>query len=143
MPGPSTIADIFGGNIAEGVAKIISLFKVDPNLALQHQEDVIKIQAEMQGKILDSANAEIQAAAEVIKAEANSQSWLPRNVRPLLLLLWGSAITVNIMAAIFAHFTRAAFSPLVLDPWVYKLTALGFTGYVAGRTWEKVTGMDK
>jgi hypothetical protein len=32
--------------------------------------------------------------------------------------------------------------PFPLDPWLYKLTAIGFTGYVTARTWEKVANSD-
>lgn len=139
----SILTNLLGGNIADSVAKILSLFKVDPNVAAQHAADLAKIQADLQEKILDNATAEMNAAADVIKAEAQSQSWLPRNVRPLLLLLWGAGITVNVIVTIFAHyFHDASITPLVLDPWVYKLTAIGFTGYVTARTWEKVTDSD-
>jgi hypothetical protein len=133
------LADLFGGNIADGVAKIISLFKVDPNLALQHQGELEKIQADLVTKQVDAAITEMNAASEIIKAEAQSQSWLPRNVRPLLLLLWGLAITFNACIPIIARFWLPNLQPFPLDPWVYKLTAIGFTGYVTARTWEKVT----
>ncbi len=137
------ITDIIGGSVTDGVAKIISLFKVDPNLALEKSTELQKIQAEMQGKVQDAISQEIQSAAEIIKAEATSQSWLARNVRPLLLLLWGCCISVNVVAAIVARFYVSDFQPIPLDPWVYKLTAIGFTGYVTARTWEKVTNSDK
>lgn len=133
------LASLFGGNIADGVAKIISLFKVDPNLALQHQGALEKIQAEIVSQQLAAATNEMSAAAEVIKAEAQSQSWLPRNVRPLLLLFWGLAITFNACVPIVSRFWVPGLQPLPLDPWVYKLTAIGYTGYVTARTWEKVS----
>lgn len=131
------LANIFGGNVADGVAKIISLFKVDPNLALQHQGEVEKIQAAMVTQQLAAAGEEMKAAAEIIKAEAQSQSWLPRNVRPLLLLLWGLSITFNAVVPIIARFWLPGLQPFPFDPWVYKLTAIGFTGYVTARTVEK------
>jgi hypothetical protein len=42
----ASVTDIIGGSITDGVAKIISLFKVDPNLALQHQTELEKIRLE-------------------------------------------------------------------------------------------------
>lgn len=138
----TSLTNALGGNLAEGVAKIIQLFKVDPTVALQNQTELQKIQLEMQEKLEDSITAEIQASAEVIKAEAQSQSWLPRNVRPLALLFWSAAITLNVVIAIFAHFYNPTWTPVPLDPWVYKLTAIGFTGYVTARTWEKLKNAD-
>lgn len=138
-----TLQDMIGGNVAEGIAKIISLFKVDPNVALQHQTDIAKLQQEITLKSMDAFNSEMQASATIITAEAQSQSWLPRNVRPLLLLLWGLAITFNALVPVVARFWIPGLTPFPLDPWVYKLTAIGFTGYVTARTWEKVTDTDK
>lgn len=136
------LAELFGGNIAEGVAKIISLFHVDPNLAAANAEKLAEIQASLVAKQMDAAQTEMNAAASIITAEANSQSWLPRNVRPLLLLLWGLAITFNAIIPVVARFWVPGLQPFPLDPWVYKLTAIGFTGYVTARTWEKVTDKD-
>jgi Holin of 3TMs, for gene-transfer release len=143
LPILDKIASVMGGNIADGVASIIRLFKVDPNLALQHQSELAKIQADLQGKMMDAVTAEINQGGEIIKAEAQSQSWLPRNVRPLLLLLWGLTITFNALVPLLARFWVPLLTPIPLDPWVYKLTAIGFTGYVTARTWEKVTDNDK
>jgi hypothetical protein len=136
------ISSLIGGSIGDAFQKIMSVFKVDPTVALQSRTDIEKIQLELQGKLQDAVSNEISQAADVIKAEATSQSWLPRNVRPLLLLFWGVAITFNEVVPIIARFWIPTIQPLVLDPWVFKLTAIGFTGYVTARTWEKVTDKD-
>lgn len=141
-----TIASAMGGNIAEGVAKIIGLFKIDPTIALSKQVELQEIQLKMTADAAAAAAAQVQAqitaGADIIKAEANSQSWLPRNVRPLLLLLWGCMITLNALVPVIARFWMPSLQPFQLDAWIYKLTAIGFTGYVTARTWEKVTGTD-
>lgn len=136
------IQSIIGGNVADAFAKVVSVFKVDPTVALEKKTEIDKIQLETQNKIQDALTAEVENAASIIKAEAQSQSWLPRNVRPLLLLLWGLAITMNAFVPIIARFWIPDFQPFALDPWVYKLTAIGFTGYVAFRSAEKITNKD-
>lgn len=145
MPVLDTITNLVGGSVTDGVAKIIGLFKVDPTVALSKQTEIEEIKLQMAGKLQDAISNEITQAAEVIKAEAQSQSWLPRNARPLLLLLWGCLITVNYLLPLLAHFWPgfATMQPLALPDWLYKLTAIGFTGYVTARTWEKVTDTDK
>ena len=109
---------------------------------MQKQTEIQEIQLQLQGKLQDALSNEITEAANVIKAEATSQSWLPRNVRPILLLLWGLVITFNEIVPIIGRFWIPGIQALPLDPWVYKLTAIGFTGYVTARTWEKVTNSD-
>lgn len=137
------LSSLIGGSIGDAFAKIVGCFKVDPTVALEKQAEITKIQLELQSKVEDAVSNEITQAGEIIKAEANSQSWLPRNVRPLLLLLWGLAITFNAIIPTIARFWIPDLPPPVpLDPWVYKLTAIGFTGYVTARTWEKVTDSD-
>lgn len=136
------IANLIGGSIGDAFQKIMSVFKVDPTVALQSRTDIEKIQLELQSKLQDALSNEITQSAEVIKAEAASQSWLPRNVRPLLLLFWGIVITVNQLVPIVARFWIPGLMPFPVDPWVYKLTGIGFTGYVTARTWEKVTNSD-
>jgi VIT1/CCC1 family predicted Fe2+/Mn2+ transporter len=133
---------LIGGSIGEAFAKIMGVFKVDPTKAMEAQTEIEKIKLELAGKLQDAVGQEIQSSAEIIKAEAQSQSWLPRNVRPLLLLLWGLAITFNALVPVIARFWIPGLQPFAMDPWVYKLTAIGFTGYVTARTWEKCTNSE-
>lgn len=136
------LKSFIGENIGDAFAKIVAAFKVPPEKALEAKVETDKIQAELTAKVIDQVSTEIQSAAAIIKAEAGSQSWLPRNVRPLLLLLWGVTITANIFVPIVARFWIPAIQPLIVPDWVYKLTAIGFTGYVTARTWEKVKDAD-
>jgi hypothetical protein len=136
------LTDIFAGNIGDTVAKIVSLFKLSPEQAAEKQVELQKLTQELIEKQIDAAQTEMEAAKSVIIAEAQSQSWLPRNVRPLLLLLWGLLITVNYFAAVVSQFIRIPFTPVSLPDWLYKLVAIGYTGYVGFRTWEKLSDKD-
>ena len=126
--------------LASPIAKIIE--RVIPDKAAQDAAKAQLAETLAAGDIQQSI-VEAQSAATIIQAEAQSQSWLPLNVRPLLLLLWGLLITFNFVVPIIARLWVRDLQPLTLDPWVYKLTAIGFTGYVTARTWEKVTDSDK
>jgi hypothetical protein len=137
------LTDIIGGSVGDAFAKIVGAFKVPPEKVLESQTELAKIQADLTGKLQDAISTEITQAGEIIKAEAGSQSWLPRNVRPLLLLLWGLTITGNALVPLIAKFWVPDLTAIPLDPWIYKLTAIGFTGYVTARTWEKVKDSDQ
>lgn len=136
------LESLIGGSVGDAFAKIMSVFKVPPEQVLQSQTEIEKIKLDLAGKLQDAVTSEIQTSADVIKAEAQSQSWLPRNVRPLLLLVWGTLISFNYFIPLIAKLFKVDIPPVVLDPWVFKLTAIGFTGYVTARTWEKVTNTD-
>jgi hypothetical protein len=147
----SFIANILGGNALVGVSKVIDSIrgkspedaaKLDA-LKQQYAADFAQAEIALKQETLKSYDAEVQASAGIITTEAKSQSWLARNVRPLLLLIWGVTISVFAIYNAIAHWQDPKFVPLALDAWVYKLTAIGFTGYVTARTWEKVTNSDK
>lgn len=144
-----SIADIFGGSVVKGVSDLIGQFHLSPEKKAEMQEavnansaELAKAQLAMEAKLQDSITNEVTQSAEIIKAEAGSQSWLPRNVRPLLLLLWGAAISFNAFVPIFGQFFSTTIHPVALDPWVYKLTIVGYTGYVGFRSLEKIKNSD-
>lgn len=125
--------------IVPALSGIIDRLIPDKAAAAQAKAQLAQMQASGE---LSLATQQITSGASVITSEATSQSWLPRNVRPLLLLLWGCIITFNVLVPVFARLWLPTLQPLSLDPWIYKLTAIGFTGYVTARTWEKVTNSD-
>jgi hypothetical protein len=139
---------ILGGNIGDLFSKIVGTFKLSPEKAAELEQAkeansvaLQKMQSDLDAKAQDILATEVESAASIIKIEAQSQSWLPRNVRPLLLLCWGAAITFNALVPVIARYWFPGLQPLQLDPWVYKLTAIGYTGYVGFRSVEKL--MDK
>ena len=138
------LSSIIGGNVASFVKDAIGAFKLDPAKKAEYQAAVdenaallAQKQLEIEGKLQDAISTEIQSAADIIKAEAGSQSWLPRNVRPFLLLVWGLTIAANALLPLIARVTGRAIEPVVLDSWLYQLTAIGFTGYVTARSFDK------
>ncbi len=142
--------NIFGGGLGALVKSTVGAFKLDPEKKAEFQAAIDansalieQKQLELQGKLQDAVSQEVQASADIIKTEAQSQSWLPRNVRPLLLLMWGSLITFNFVAPMIAHLFHTPIEPLTLDPWVYRLTIIGYTGYISMRSLEKVLNADK
>lgn len=80
---------------------------------------------------LDAQWAETQAG--VIKAETQSESWMARNWRPILMLTFTFIIAWNfILAPIFS--VEAVGVPESM----WELLKLGIGGYVVGRSCEKI-----
>ena len=81
---------------------------------------------------MDQDNEELKGAVKIITAEAQGDSWLQRNWRPLL-MLWFAGL-------VGAHWL--GFTPSNLpEPTVLKLLSIvqvGVGGYVMGRSAEKV-----
>jgi hypothetical protein len=86
------------------------------------------------------AATELQGAIDIILAEAQGESWLQRNWRPLLMLMCIAIITNNF---ILAPYLGAIFSwkvVLEMPDALWELLKIGTGGYIVGRSVEK--GLD-
>ncbi len=100
--------------------------------AVEDKDEAARIKARLQEMVLSGQMKEIEEAAAVIRAEANGDSWLQRNWRPMLMCLFGVIIGNNyIIVPLFG--TPAADIP----PDMWELLKLGVGGYVVGRSVEK------
>lgn len=126
------LADIFGGNITEGVAKIISLFHVDPSLAAANAEKLAEIQAEIVSKQVDAAKAEVEAAARNIQADAASGDKFTQRARPSFMYIIELILFWNyIVAPLLGRQVLSLPDPLF---WLFGSAILGYTG---ARSWDK------
>lgn len=92
----------------------------------------LEIQARMQEALIAN-QAQIEAAAtEVIKAEAEGESWLQRNWRPLTMMIFVALIVARWTGHTAPGITEA------LELRLLGLIEIGLGGYVIGRSVEKV-----
>lgn len=129
------LTKIFGnpGEILGGVKDIIGSFVTDPNKKLEAELALAKLESDFQGKLLDADVEFAKAQSEVLKAEAQSASWLARNWRPITMLVFVFIIAYNyIFAQIFS------LKMLTIEAEMWALLKLGIGGYVIGRSAEKM-----
>jgi hypothetical protein len=107
-------------------------------IALQTiQEDVVK-------SVMQHVEAIVASQAAVIIAEANSDSWLAKNWRPLIMVgCFGVILEWNFVLApigtwISALFGGPVFPVLPTPPELWSLLKLGLGGYVGLRSTEKI-----
>lgn len=100
--------------------------------AVPDKDQAAAIKAALQTKMLDGSFKELEQAASIIRAEAQGGSWLQRNWRPLLMVLFGVIIANNYLVVPLFGTPSAAIPP---DMWA--LLKLGIGGYVVGRSAEK------
>lgn len=100
--------------------------------AVEDKDQATAIKARLNELALSGSLKELESAAKIIVAEAQGDSWLQRNWRPLLMVMFGVIIANNyIVVPIFN--TPAADIP----PDMWDLLKLGLGGYVVGRSVEK------
>lgn len=85
--------------------------------------------------VMEHANAIEQAAADIVKAEAQSQHWLAANWRPLTMLVFVGLIVARWTGYTAPGMTEAEYLS------VYDLIKIGLGGYVIGRSAEKIVPM--
>lgn len=100
--------------------------------AVEDKDEAARIKARLQEMVLTGQMKEIEAAAQVIVAEAQGDSWLQRNWRPLLMCLFGVIVANNY---IVHPWFGVPMLPLPPDMW--ELLKIGVGGYVVGRSVEK------
>lgn len=140
------LQDLIGGSITDGVAKIISLFKVDPNLAAQHAADLEKINADLQTQILNGVSQMSVAQNDVNKVEAANPKIFIAGWRPFIGWVCGSGLATTFIVAPLATFIAALFGKTIVFPQLDMGTLLtcllGMLGLGGMRTFEKISGVN-
>jgi len=125
------LAKLFGG-AAGGVAEKIS------NIIAKHtfsKEDRAKFENEMTKVFIEAENEMQQNVTERWKTDMNSDSWLSKNVRPLVLIF----LVASTVLIVFIDAGVLAFE--VKDNWIDLLQLVLITvigAYFGGRSYEKI-----
>lgn len=119
--------------ILEIGAKILEKLIPDPAARAEQQLKLFELQ--QKGELAEM-NGDIQiilARAGIIKAEAESQSWLTSNWRPILMLTFGALIVARWLGFAAPSITEGEMLKL------WDIVQLGLGGYVIGRSAEQIT----
>lgn len=118
------------GPVISGIFGVVDKVVEDKDAAGQ-------IKAKLQEMVLTGQMKEIEAAASIIVAEAQGDSWLQRNWRPLLMCLFGVIVANNYLLAPYILLFMGIDVELTIPPDMWDLLKLGVGGYVVGRSVEK------
>jgi hypothetical protein len=102
-----------------------------------------KLQAELEARLTDHADKAIALEQQVVLAEVNSDSWLAKSWRPILMLsLLGFLGFVGVILPILDWIVgfEVPFNPRWqnLPPQFWDFLMVGVGGYIGGRSLEKV-----
>lgn len=135
----SFIKDVFSGGVEGlfgGVAQIIGKVKADPTKVMELEAEILKVKAELEGRII-VADSEARAAVNrAIEAEAKSEHWLVWTWRPTVGLTFAGTIINNYI--LFPYFANMGMQRVDIPEtvWVAMLTVLGAAAYTRGQ--EKI-----
>jgi hypothetical protein len=92
----------------------------------------LEVQNQVQLAVMQQAGAIEQAAASIVKAEAESEHWLAANWRPILMLTFGGLIVARWFGWAAPELSESEYLKL------WDIVQLGLGGYVIGRSVEKI-----
>jgi hypothetical protein len=126
------IGELAISSIAQIGGKLIDRLFPDKTEADKHKLQLFEMQ--QKGILAElAADTELaKAASEVIKAEANSNSWLARSWRPITMLTFVSLIVARMFGFTADNVGEVEYLKL------WDLVTLGLGGYVIGRSVEKI-----
>ena len=118
--------------ITQFIGPLVALIGKAIDKAIPDKDEAEKLKAQVTLAALDQSNTELQGAVDIIVAEANGESWLQRNWRPLL-MLWFAGL----VGAHWLGFTPDNLPESVVNN-LLDIVQLGIGGYVLGRSGEKM-----
>jgi hypothetical protein len=130
------LTSIFAGGISDILGKardIIGEFHASPEQTAAANEKLAELAQQVTLTVLASERDLAVQQASVIRAEAQSESWLARNWRPILMLVFTYIIAHDFVFAPMFHLQSVPIPP---DMW--ELLKLGIGGYIIGRSAEKI-----
>ena len=96
------------------------------------QGKIVEAAVEVAGKVNDADAEDAKARGLIISTEANSDSWLAKNWRPLTMVIFVGLVVARWFGYMPANMTETE----ILE--VYGLVKLGLGGYIGGRSLEKI-----
>ena len=122
----STIAGLI-----PGVTRIIEKSVTDKDLA-------VKLESEIRNLIVHAEAQAMQEQAKVIVAEAQGESEIQRNWRPITMLTFVFIIANNYIIVPYAVAMGAPVPMLDIPGGMWSLLTVGIGGYIGGRSFEKI-----
>lgn len=125
------------GNIFKPAVDLIDELHTSDEEKLKAKAAMMALENQVTTQILDLQKAEVESAKDIIVAEAKGESWLQRNWRPVLMMLFGVIIANNY---IINPWLSALFDinvVMAVPEHMWSLLKLGVGGYVMGRSAEK------
>ena len=120
------------GDLVNGAAKIIDEFHTSDQEKLEAKRKLTELQMKVSAQALDYEATRQKEAGATIRAEAQSDSWLARSWRPLMMLMFASMLVLHWFGWTSPNLSQEEILGL------FDLIKIGLGGYVIGRSAEKI-----
>ena len=97
---------------------------------VEDKDEANKLKFQIQKQLLESKSSELEAQAKIVLAEAQG-SWLQRNWRPLLMVIFAGLVVAHWFGLTAPNIPESVQNSLL------NIVMVGMVGYVVGRSAEK------
>lgn len=118
----------FLGDAIRPVTALVDSLHTSDEERLRIQTELIKIQNAFAEKALDYEARLMETQAGIVKAEAQGESWMQRNWRPITMLTFLVLVVCDAFGLLVFRLAEQA----------WTLLQIGLGGYVVGRSAEKI-----
>ncbi len=123
---------MFGwGDAVKGVTDLVGQFVEDKDKANE-------LETAIKNKLVNLEQEVVKAQRDIIVAEANSQSFIARNWRPIMMLTFVFIIANNYILFPYVQLFGGTALELKIPEAMWGLLKIGVGGYVVGRSGEKM-----
>ena len=119
------------------IPSIIGVIGKAIDKAIPDRDEAEALKQQLSVAILNLQHAELQGAVDIIKAEAQGDSWIQRSWRPILMLVIVAIVANNYLLYPYLSLYWTEAPKLDLPPELWDLMKIGVGGYVLGRSGEK------
>jgi len=136
---------ILGSLIDAGMSLFKSYFPPDltPQQKAQLEAGEQKFKESLTTSLIDYNKTILEQQASIIRVEAQSDSWLTRNWRPITMIVFVIIIANNYILYPYLSLFWSKAPTLSIPADMWSLLKIGLGGYVIGRTVEKIAKKDK
>jgi hypothetical protein len=125
------VVSVVGGIFKELIGGIDSWFTSDEE-RLQAKTQIMMVQAQVMGQVLEYEKSIMEAQSAIIQAEAKGDSWIQRSWRPVTMLTFVALVVMRWLGLTDNTISEA------IELQLMTLIQIGLGGYVVGRSAEKV-----
>ena len=101
---------------------------------IEDKDEANKLKFQIQRQLIETKGSELEAQAKIVLAEAQG-SWLQRNWRPLLMVIFAGLVVAHWFGFTASNIPESVQNSLL------NIVMVGVGGYVMGRSAEKVVSI--
>lgn len=126
------------GKVIDKGLDVVDQFITDKDQANKLKAEIKKqIEAQTHEKDIE----ELKAQASIVKAEVQGESWLQRNWRPLMMMIFVLIVANNYLIFPYASMWTDKVTVLNFPSAFWGLLTVGIGGYVGSKTMERIKGV--